>query len=85
MCVDRDALHSPPLQGRNNKILWVSRIPLTGDPLVIKATLGDGTRTAPRLREFYLYSYLIIRGAGRQAQAPVAHPALRLVQVPWDS
>jgi hypothetical protein len=43
----RDALHSPPLQGRNNKILWVSRIPLTGsDPLVIKATLAGGTRTA---------------------------------------
>jgi hypothetical protein len=42
----RDALHSPPLQGRNNKILWVSRTALTGDPLVIKATLAGGTRTA---------------------------------------
>jgi hypothetical protein len=42
----RDALHSPPLQGRNNKILWVSRIPLTGDRLVIRATLAGGTRTA---------------------------------------
>jgi hypothetical protein len=43
----RDALHSPPLQDRNNKILWVSRIPLTGpDPLVIKATLAGSARTA---------------------------------------
>ena len=43
----RDALHSPPLQDRSNKILWVSRIPLTGpDPLVIKATLAGSTRTA---------------------------------------
>jgi hypothetical protein len=31
----RDALHSPPLQDRNNKILWVSRVPL-----------ADSTRTA---------------------------------------
>jgi hypothetical protein len=43
----RDALHSPPLQDRGNKILWVSRIPLTGpDPLVIKATLAGSARTA---------------------------------------
>lgn len=43
----RDALHSPPLPDRSNKILWVSRIPLTGpDPLVIKATLAGSTRTA---------------------------------------
>ena len=43
----RDALHSPPLHKRNNKILWVSKIPLTGpDPLVIKATLAGSTRTA---------------------------------------
>ena len=43
----RDALHSPPLQDRNNKILWVSRVPLvTPDPLVIKATLAGSTRTA---------------------------------------
>jgi hypothetical protein len=42
----RDALHSPPLQDRNNKILWVSRISFTGDPLVIKAMLAGGTRTA---------------------------------------
>jgi hypothetical protein len=42
----RDALHSPPLQDRNNKILWVSRIPFTGSgPLVIKATLAGGART----------------------------------------
>lgn len=44
---DRDALHSPPLQDRSNKILWVSRIPFTSyGPLVIKATLAGGTRTA---------------------------------------
>jgi hypothetical protein len=43
----RDALHSPSLQGRNNKILWVSRIPFASpDPLVIKATLAGSTRTA---------------------------------------
>jgi hypothetical protein len=43
----RDALHSPPLHNRNNKILWVSKIPLVApDPLVIKATLVDSTRTA---------------------------------------
>ena len=43
----RDALHSPSLQDRTNKILWVSRIPLVApNPLVIKATLADGTRTA---------------------------------------
>jgi hypothetical protein len=43
----RDALHSPPLQDRSNKILWVSRISLTGaDPLVIKATLAGSARTA---------------------------------------
>lgn len=43
----RDALHSPPLQDRNNKILWVSRIPLVApDPLVIKARLASSTRTA---------------------------------------
>ena len=43
----RDALHSPPLQDRNNKILWVSRLSLTGPGrLVIKATLAGGARTA---------------------------------------
>jgi hypothetical protein len=43
----RDALHSPSLPDRNNKILWVSRIPLVApDPLVIKATLAGSTRTA---------------------------------------
>jgi hypothetical protein len=43
----RDALHSPALQDmRCNKILWVSRIPLTRqDPLVIKATLAGNART----------------------------------------
>ena len=43
----RDALHSPPLQSRNNKILWVSRVPLsTADPLIIRATLAGSTRKA---------------------------------------
>src|SRR6516162_4299416 len=43
---DRDALHSPSLQDRSNKILWVSRIPPAApDPLVITATLAGGTRT----------------------------------------
>jgi hypothetical protein len=43
----RDALHSPPLQDRHNKILWVSRVPVvTADPLVIRATLAGSTRTA---------------------------------------
>ncbi|WP_250038299.1 hypothetical protein [Paractinoplanes maris] len=35
-------LSSPPSPGRNNKILWVSRQPVDGDPLVITAKL-DGT------------------------------------------
>jgi hypothetical protein len=42
----RDALHAPPLQDRNNKILWVSRMPLAGPNLIIKATLAGSTRTA---------------------------------------
>ena len=43
---DRDALHSPSLPDRSNKILWVSRIPFTApNPLLIVATLADGTRT----------------------------------------
>ena len=43
---DRDALHSPSLQDKSNKILWVSRIPFTApNPLVITATLAGGTRT----------------------------------------
>jgi hypothetical protein len=43
----RDALHSPPLQDRNNKILWVSRVPVVAaDPLVIRAALAGSTRTA---------------------------------------
>jgi hypothetical protein len=43
----RDALHSPPLQDRSNKILWVSRVPLAApDPLIIRATLAGSTRTA---------------------------------------
>jgi hypothetical protein len=45
--VPRDALHSPPLQDRSNKILWVSRIPFVApNPLVINATLAGSTRTA---------------------------------------
>ena len=40
-----DALHSPPLQHTNNKILWVSKIPSTSlDPLIIKAALAGSTR-----------------------------------------
>jgi hypothetical protein len=43
----RDALHSPPLQDRSNKILWVSGIPFVApDPLIIKATLAGSSRTA---------------------------------------
>jgi len=42
----RDALHSPSLPDRSNKILWVSRVPLAAPYLlVIKATLGGSTRT----------------------------------------
>jgi hypothetical protein len=42
---DRDALHSPSLPDRGNKILWVSRIPFAApNPLVITATLAGGTR-----------------------------------------
>jgi hypothetical protein len=45
--VPRDALQSPPPQDRNNKILWVSRLPLNEPvPLVIHATLAGTTRTA---------------------------------------
>ena len=43
----RDALRSPARQNINNKILWVSRVPLVApNPLVIKATLAGRTRTA---------------------------------------
>ena len=43
----RDALHSPSLQDKSNKILWVSRIPLVApNPLVIKAVLAGSARTA---------------------------------------
>jgi hypothetical protein len=45
--VSRDALHSPALQDRTNKILWVSRVPVVAPvPLVIRATLAGSTRTA---------------------------------------
>ena len=37
-------LMSPPAEGRNNKILWVSRVPVTG-PLTITARL-DGVARA---------------------------------------
>ena len=43
----RDALHSPPLHDRSNKILWVSRVRLAApDPLIIRAALAGSTRTA---------------------------------------
>ncbi len=43
----RDALRSPALPDRNNKILWVSRVPIVApDQLVIKATLAGSIRTA---------------------------------------
>jgi hypothetical protein len=43
---DRDALHSPSLQDSSNKILWASRIPVDApNPLLIRATLADGSRT----------------------------------------
>jgi hypothetical protein len=42
-------LHSPPAPDRNNKILWVSRLPLIpSDPLKITATLDGTTETADR-------------------------------------
>jgi len=45
MWATHDALHSPPLQHTNNKILWVSKIPSTSlDPLIIKAALAGSTR-----------------------------------------
>jgi len=39
---DHDPLHTPPLTGRSNKILWVSKLVADGRPLWIRATL-DGT------------------------------------------
>jgi len=39
------ALHVPPLPGRPNKILWVSRVFSSG-PMTIRATLAGSTRTA---------------------------------------
>jgi hypothetical protein len=45
----RDALHSPPLANRANKILWVSRLVLRpGAPLTIRAVLNGTGRTAER-------------------------------------
>jgi hypothetical protein len=44
---DRDALHSPALQDRTNKILWVSKTQFAGlGPLIIRATLAGSARTA---------------------------------------
>lgn len=46
----RDALHSPPLANRANKILWVSRLALgPGAPLTIRAVLNGTGRTAERV------------------------------------
>jgi hypothetical protein len=42
-----DALHAPPLAGRSNKILWVSKLP-PGGPLVIRATLAGSGQTVDR-------------------------------------
>jgi hypothetical protein len=46
---ERDALHAPPLPGRGNKILWVSR-PVLPSPaaLLIRATLNGTGRTVIR-------------------------------------
>jgi hypothetical protein len=42
-------LSAPPAEGRNNKILWVSRLPVTpGDPLRITARQDGTARTADR-------------------------------------
>jgi hypothetical protein len=42
-------LSAPPAPDRSNKILWVSRLPLTpGDPLKITARLDGTTETADR-------------------------------------
>lgn len=55
----RDALHSPPLQDRNNKILWVSRIPLTW-------LLG----TAPELVRPHRRAQAALRGLGHARRRP---------------
>lgn len=45
--VNSDALHAPQLANRANKILWVSKVPLSApSPLVITASLAGSTRTA---------------------------------------
>ena len=42
-------LHQPPLGHRNNKILWVSRVPVVpGDPLTIDARLDATGRSVSR-------------------------------------
>jgi hypothetical protein len=42
----RDALRSPALPDRTNKILWVSRVPVVAPyRLVIKATMAGSRRT----------------------------------------
>jgi hypothetical protein len=44
---DRDALHSPALQDRTNKVLWVSKPQFAGlGSLIIRATLAGSARTA---------------------------------------
>ncbi len=46
----RDALHSPPLADRANKILWISRLALRPSaPLTIRAVLNGTGRTAERV------------------------------------
>lgn len=40
-------LAAPPRRDLSNKILWVSRVPTAGDPLIIDARL-DGSRTTVR-------------------------------------
>jgi len=45
----KNALWAPPLPDRNNKILWVSRVPtLTEAPMLINATLAGTAVPAPR-------------------------------------
>jgi hypothetical protein len=45
----KDALHAPPLEDQNNKILWVSRLPQQPmSPLKIEAVLDGGHTTVYR-------------------------------------
>lgn len=45
---DRDPLVSPPLADRNNKILWVARLPWVSANLWIRAQRMVGTRSVGR-------------------------------------